>query len=119
MGKRNQRKTVEIVKSRKDVRKNKRLQKKANRANFQKQKKEMRIEFKNRQKNNTGKKKKQPVSRGNEDQDDEMDHTEFEKDEFDNYDGDDNDDDGEDIASDFELSDEEMEQKAKQVAMKK
>lgn len=111
MGKRNQKKAVETVKTRKELRKNKRVQKKVNRANFQKRRKELRTEYKERLKNKAGnmkpnKKESTAQRKGNDSKaDDEMPFS----------DGAEALDD-EDIASDFELSDEELEMKTKQMA---
>lgn len=113
MGNRNKRKPVEKFKSRKELRKDKRLQKKANRVHFQKRKKELRTEFKEKlkQKNqgkngkSSGNSKMPPEKQVNEGSDQQKDFVENEH--FD---------DDEEIESDFELSDEELEMKTKTVA---
>lgn len=115
MGNRNKKKPVERVKSRKEVRKDKRLQKKQNRVHFQKRKKELKLEFKERMKQkNLGKKgkangKSQPAKEKQpfEEKDYEDDFIESE-----HIDGNDD----EEIESDFELSDEELEMKTKSVS---
>lgn len=108
MAKRKQKKIVERVKTRKELRKDKRLQKKSNRVHFQKRKKELKLEYKarlNQKKNGkkgksgteeavNGKKKPEPS-------DDEL----VSDEEMEPFTGDD-----EEIDSDFELSDEELEQ---------
>lgn len=114
MGSRNKKKPVERVKSRKEVRKDKRVQKKQNRVHFQKRKKELKLEYKERiSQQNLGKKgkasgklqpskeKQQSVDEDNEDY--------FVVDQH--LDGDD-----EEIESDFELSDEELEMKTKSMS---
>lgn len=116
MGRKNQKKAVETTKSRKELRKNKRIQKKANRANFQKRRKEMRVEHKERLKNKTGTKNKQNKSdaahRRNGDQLVDNDSQCSDADDVNSIAHDDSD---EDIASDFELSDEELEMKTNQM----
>lgn len=97
-----QHKIVERPKTRKELRKDKRLQKKANRVHFHKRKKELRIEYRARLKQKDGKGKRNDKPK--EDAEEEMD----EEDPSVNI-GDD-----EEIESDFELSDEEMESKMRQ-----
>lgn len=113
MGNRNKKRAVQKIKSRKELRKDKRLQKKANRVHFQKRKKELRTEFKEKlmQKNQgkngkaTGNSKVPKEKRANQGGDGEEDFAENEH--FD---------DDEEIESDFELSDEELEMRTKSVA---
>lgn len=114
MGNRNKKKPVEKFKSRKELRKDKRLQKKANRVHFQKRKKELKLEYKERQRqkslgktasNGKGKMMKLPKKF-------EHQHSDMEDDGDDHDDVDPHDDD-EEIESDFELSDQELEQKTK------
>lgn len=122
MGNRNKKKPVEKFKSRKELRKDKRLQKKANRVHFQKRKKELKIEYKEKQRQK-GLGKTATVGKGNTvklskkfDKSNDQQHSDM--------DGDDNeddvaaheDDDDEEIESDFELSDQELEQKTKSMA---
>lgn len=111
MGKGNKKKAVEKFKSRKELRKDKRLQKKANRVHFQKRKKELKIEFKERMKQKSGGKKNKAngtVAKPTEKHQNENSDTEDGIAEDDHID--DND---EEIESDFELSDEELEMKTK------
>lgn len=110
MGKRKQKKAVEVVKSRKELRKNKRVQKKANRVIYQKRRKELRTEYKQRLKNKAGNNKPNKKDLAAQHKDDDLSGDE----EMPRLDDADNDD--EDIASDFELSDEELEMKTKQMA---
>lgn len=121
MGNRNKKKPVEKFKSRKELRKDKRLQKKANRVHFQKRKKELKIEYKERQRqkglgkaatNGKGGVVKLPTKKF--DKSDERQHSDME-DDGDDYNVDDDNDD-EEIESDFELSDQELEQKTKSMA---
>lgn len=110
MGNRRQKKAVERVKTRKELRKDKRLQKKANRVHFQKRKKELKLEYKERLKQkklgNKGK------TNGKSKTDEKVLNEEHEYDDFD-MEGDTNEFAGGDdeIESDFELSDEELEKK--------
>lgn len=104
---------VEAVKSRKDLRKGKRQQKKANRAHFQKRKKELRLEYKDRLKNNkTGNKqsKNEPSHRSKDADEEDMPVSDVDGQNFDN---------DEDIDSDFELSDEELEMKTNAMTNKR
>lgn len=127
MGNRNKKKPVEKFKSRKELRKDKRLQKKANRVHFQKRKKELKLEYKERQRqkslgktatNGKGKQMKLPKKFGDNNG---HQYSDMEGD-GDDYDDDiadvDQHDDGEEIESDFELSDQELEQKTKSMASK-
>ncbi len=93
-----QHKVVERPKTRKELRKDKRLQKKANRVHFHKRKKELRVEYRARLKQKNGKGKKQ---------------NEKGKDQTEEHTDEDpvNMPDDDEIESDFELSDEEMESK--------
>lgn len=108
MAKRKEKKVVERVKTRKELRKDKRLQKKANRVHFQKRKKELKLEHKARlnQKKNVkkGKGATEEATNGKKlpqrDDDDIVSDEEMEP-----FAGDD-----EEIESDFELSDAELEQ---------
>lgn len=115
MGKRdNQRKVVAAVKSRKELRKNKRLQKKASRANFQKRRKELRVERqqqKSNRSNNDKQQNKKDVAhkRNARHADDIASGSEHELDDGAEYDD-------EDIPSDFELSDEELEMKTNRIS---
>lgn len=110
MGNRRQKKAVERVKTRKELRKDKRLQKKANRVHFQKRKKELKLEYKERLKQkklgNKGK------TNGKSKTDEKVLNEEHEYDDFD-MEGDTNEFAGGDdeIESDFVLSDEELEKK--------
>lgn len=112
MGARKQKKTVEKFKSRKEVRKEKRMQKKANRVHFQKRKKELKLERKERfQQKNKSKNEKDKISEKTKSirKSHTLPHI------FDEnipYTAGDYDDD-EEIESDFELSDEELEKKTK------
>lgn len=102
--KKSNKKQVERPKTRKELRKEKRLQKKSNRVFFHKRKKELKIEYRNRlkQKNKQQQSTNKPTETEPTHEDDD---SEAEASFVDN-DGDD-----EEIASDFELSDEEVEQK--------
>lgn len=114
MGKRKQTKTVEKFKSRKEVRKEKRLQKKANRVHFQKRKKELNLERKERlqQKGKTKNQsnKKDKTNEKIRSVKNKVPTADFEDDLVETV-GDYDDD--EEIESDFELSDEELEKKTK------
>lgn len=116
MGNRNKKKPVERLKSRKELRKDKRLQKKANRVHFQKRKKELKIEYKERLKQQQQGKKGKPNGKVGAMQDQKH-KTKENEDEFIDegsfVGGDDAD---EEIESDFELSDEELETKTNSVA---
>lgn len=90
-------KVVERPKTRKELRKDKRTQKKANRVHFHKRKKELRIEYRARLKQKNGKGKRNEKSK--EDVEEQV-----EEDPVNEHDDD-------EIPSDFELSDEEMEAK--------
>lgn len=119
MGNRNKKKPVEKFKSRKELRKDKRLQKKANRVHFQKRKKELKIEYKEKQRQkilgksggqgNSAKPSKKL------DKIDDRQHSDMDEDDAHN-DVDDGDDDDEEIESDFDLSDQELEQKTTAIA---
>lgn len=107
-------KPIEKFKSRKEVRKDKRLQKKANRVHFQKRKKELKLEYKERikQKNQTKNGSKKNTSNGKvltTKAEEEVLSDAIEDDFTENG----NFDDDEEIESDFELSDEELEMKTK------
>lgn len=114
MGLRNKKKPLERVKSRKELRKDKRLQKKQNRVHFQKRKKELKIEYKEKMKQKSADKKgkangklsskeKQPPQDNDIEEDSTNEHF----------------DDDEEIESDFELSDEELEMKTKSMSKKR
>lgn len=111
MGSRKQKKAVEKFKSRKEVRKEKRLQKKANRVHFQKRKKELKLERKElEQQKNKSKNKKDKTSEKTKSIKNNLSSHGIEDDFIDTagaYDDD------EEIESDFELSDEELEKKTK------
>lgn len=96
-----QHKIVERPKTRKELRKDKRLQKKANRVHFHKRKKELRVEYRARLKQKNGKGKGNKTSKEDDVEEQIEEHSA-------------NIDDDEEIASDFELSDEEMESKMRQ-----
>lgn len=115
MGKRNKKKPVERMKSRKEVRKDKRLQKKQNRVHFQKRKKELKLEFKERLKQqNLGKKGKANVKSQLAKEKQPFEEKDYEDEFVESGDIDGNDD--EEIESDFELSDEELEMKTKSIS---
>lgn len=106
MAKRKEKKTVERIKSRKELRKDKRLQKKANRVHFQKRKKELKVENTARLNQKKNMKKGKPTAdvlptykklplKSDAVSDEEMDQFMSED---------------EEIESDFSLSDEELEQ---------
>lgn len=125
MGNRNKKKPVEKFKSRKELRKDKRLQKKANRVHFQKRKKELKVEYKEKQRQK-GLGKTVTVGKGNTvklskkfDKSNDQQHSDMDDDDDDDNEDDvaaHEDDDDEEIESDFELSDQELEQKTKSMA---
>lgn len=96
-------KQVERPKTRKELRKDKRLQKKANRVHYHKKKKELKIEYRARLKLKKSGKIPEKCTKAKNKEEDEI----LEKNLFHASDTDD------EIASDFELSDEEMEEKFK------
>ncbi|KAG4076750.1 hypothetical protein HA402_002037 [Bradysia odoriphaga] len=104
-----QHKVVERPKTRKELRKDKRLQKKANRVHFHKRKKELRVEYRARLKEKNGKGKKHQNDKPKEQ---DVEEPCEEEDEVNMPDDD-------EIESDFELSDEEMESKMKGISAKK
>lgn len=121
MAKRKPTKVVERPKTRKELRKDKRTQKKANRVHFHKRKKELKIEYRERlkqQKKDAKKKGAKPKHRASDEEsaDEALAADDDIYDQADMSSGQDSDepndyDDDESIASDFTLSDAEMEQK--------
>lgn len=124
MGRKPNQRVVERPKTRKELRKDKRTQKKANRVHFHVRKKQLKIEYRERLKQQK-KDKNQPKKKQTEDEDpvldddiyDQADMTDDEEDgqergEYE-YGGPDDDAGDEEIESDFELSDEELELKFK------
>lgn len=114
MAKKNKKKAVETVKSRKDLRKEKRQKKKENRAFFQKKRKELKLEYraklKENQKNGSKKKGKTEVSK----KQNEIKNKLLTDDHEPEFLGND-----EEIESDFELSDEELETKTEMLSKKR
>lgn len=117
MAKRKEKKGVERVKTRKELRKDKRLQKKENRVHFQKRKKELKLEHKERVKQKKNGKKTTEKS-----------NKEIKKNSKNLHGSDENeceisaqldDDGGEEIESDFQFTDEELEEKTKAVTERK
>lgn len=123
MGNRNKKKPVEKFKSRKELRKDKRLQKKANRVHFQKRKKELKMEYKERQRQKNLDKTATNAKGSNMsklpkkfEKSNDRKYSDMDDDDDDAEDDIDPNDDDEEIESDFELSDQELEQKTKSVA---
>lgn len=117
MGSRNKKKPVERFKSRKEVRKDKRMQKKQNRVHFQKRKKELKLEFKERMKQtNSGKKGKTNGKSQTAKEKQPFEEIDNKDDSIANEHIDGNGNDDEEIESDFELSDEELEMKTKSIS---